>query len=445
MTENTMATGTPSNKRAAPPNERPSADRTKPAGKPFFKIVLILLILLIAAVALRYYIYQRAYENTDNAFIDGEIIQIGPRVAGPVIKVHVKDNQHVNQGDLLLEIDPQDYQTRLSEAQARLNDLMAKGSAAKSNSELTAVVTDAVLIQADAALGAARQQVKVLAARLAQDQANIQAAEANLQQATARKTAVEADASRAAADAVRYKALYQKDEISRQLLDRAEADARASAANLDAARQTVSATQAQLAQARALQSATQATQNQAEIQVQQAEGKVREAQSAPQQRRARESDFQAALAQIEQQRAVVRQAELNLSYVRIHAPEAGYVTKKSVEPGNFVQIGQALMALVSDRMWVPANFKDTQLTHMRGGQSVTIGIDAYPQLKLRGHVESIQSGTGARFSLLPAENATGNYVKVIQRVPVKIVFDESLPAGFKIGPGMSVVPEVRVR
>jgi membrane fusion protein (multidrug efflux system) len=445
MTDNTVATGTPSDRRTVPPDARPNADGAKQAGRPSFKILLILLILTAAAVAVWYYLHRRAFENTDNAFIDGEIIQISPRVAGPVIKVYVKDNQYVNQGDLLLEIDPRDYQARLSEAQAKLNDLTAKGATAKSNSDLTAVVTDAVLIQANAAREAAREQVKVLTARLAQDQANIEAAEAYLQQATARKSAVEADAIRAAADAVRYKALYQKDEISQQLLDRAEADTRAAAANLDAARQTVLAAQAQLAQARALQTATRATQHQAEIQIRQAEGKVLEAQSAPQQRRARESDFQAALAQIEQQRAVVRQAELNLSYIAIHAPEAGYVTRKSVDPGNFVQIGQALMALVSDRMWVTANFKETQLTHMRVGQSTTIRIDAYPQLKLRGHVESVQSGTGARFSLLPAENATGNYVKVIQRVPVKIIFDESLPAGFKIGPGMSVVPEVRVR
>jgi membrane fusion protein (multidrug efflux system) len=141
----------------------------------------------------------------------------------------------------------------------------------------------------------------------------------------------------------------------------------------------------------------------------------------------------------------VQQAELALSYTRVYAPESGYVTRKAVEPGNFVQTGQPLMALVPDRLWVVANFKETQLRDMRPGQPVTIRVDAFPQLRLRAHVDSIQSGTGARFSLLPTENATGNYVKVVQRVPVKILLDETPPAGYRLGPGMSVVPEVRVK
>jgi membrane fusion protein (multidrug efflux system) len=161
--------------------------------------------------------------------------------------------------------------------------------------------------------------------------------------------------------------------------------------------------------------------------------------------RVRENDLQSASSQKEQQSAAVQQAELNLSYTKIYAPESGYITKKSVEPGNFVQPGQVLMALVSDRLWVTANFKETQLEHMRSGQSVTIKVDAYPQLKLHGHVDSIQSGSGARFSLLPPENATGNYVKVVQRVPVKIVVDDSPASEFRLGPGLSVIPEVKVR
>ncbi len=172
---------------------------------------------------------------------------------------------------------------------------------------------------------------------------------------------------------------------------------------------------------------------------------MREAQSAPEQVQVRKAELQATRGQLEQQDAAVRQAELNLSYTRILAPDSGYITRKSVQAGNFVQVGQVLMALVSDRMWVVANFKETQLTHMRPGQAVTIRIDAYPQQKLRAQVASVQSGTGARFSLLPPENATGNYVKVVQRVPVKITFVDPLPRELKIGPGMSVVPEVRVQ
>lgn len=425
-----------------------SGAQNKPANnrnKLRFRLLLVLMLVVAVILGPWYYLHQRAYESTDNAFIEGEIIQISPRIGGQVLSVHVGDNQHVNRGDLLVEIDPRDFEARLAEAQARLNDLSAKAASAKSNFDLTTVVTDAVLIQTNAAWAAAQEQVKVLTARTAQDIANVDAAAAYLQQSESRRDAVEAEANRAAADAERYRILYQKDEISRQLLDRSAADARASAANLDAARQAILAAKAQLAQARAMQAATLATMKQAEMQARQAEGRVQEAQSAPQQRRARQSDLQAALSQVEQQRAVVRQAELNLSYTKIFSPEAGYVTRKSVEPGNIVQTGQALMALVSDQLWVVANFKETQLTHMRPGQPAAIRVDAYPRREFRAHVDSMQSGTGARFSLLPAENATGNYVKVVQRVPVKILFDEALPPEYKLGPGMSVVPEVRVR
>jgi membrane fusion protein (multidrug efflux system) len=190
---------------------------------------------------------------------------------------------------------------------------------------------------------------------------------------------------------------------------------------------------------------TQAALRQAEKQVVQAQGRVSEAKSAPQQIQARHADVIALRAGIAQALASVQQAELALSYTRIYASESGHITRKSVEPGDFVQPGQPLVALVSDRLWVVANFKETQLTRMRAGQPVTLKLDAFPQLRLRGHVQSFQSGTGAAFSLLPAENATGNYVKVVQRVPVKIVLDEAPPAGYRIGPGMSVEPEVKVR
>jgi membrane fusion protein (multidrug efflux system) len=405
----------------------------------------VTLILIAAAGALWYYLHMRAYESTDDAFIDGDIIQIGPRVPGQVLRVLVTDNQHVNRGDLLAEIDPGDYEARLAEAKGRLADTLAKASSAQSNLALTSTVTGAVLIQAGAAFDGAREQVEVLKARLRQDDAAIQVAEAALQQAEARVTAAEAEAARAAPDAARYRALFAKDEVSKQTLDRAETDAHSTAANAEAARQSVAGAKAQLAQAKAAQASTLATLHQTEQQVRQAEGRLKEAQSAPQQVRVRESDARAVRAQAEQQQAAVREAELNLSYTHIYAPDSGVVTRKSVQPGNFVQVGQALMAIVSDRLWVVANFKETQLTHMRPGQPVRIHIDAYPQLKLQGRVDSVQSGTGARFSLMPPENATGNYVKVVQRVPVKIVFVEPPPAEYRIGPGMSVDPQVKVR
>jgi len=396
-------------------DEQMPADNASRKGK--MKLVVLACAVLALAAGIGYYLYSRAFESTDNAFIDGSVVQISPRVPGQILHVYVQDNQHVNKGDLIAEIEPDDYQTQLAQAAAGLKTTTAHEAGAQTGMDLTSVVSEAVLVQATAGLGASHDQVSVLRARVTQDEAAMRAAEA--------------EARRASDDALRYKALHERDEVSRQLLDRAETAARASAANLDAARQEVAAASAQL--------------ELVEKQVQQAKGKLQEAQSAPMQVRVRESDLKSASSQKEQQGAAVRQAELNLSYTKIFAPESGYITKKSVEPGNFVQPGQVLMALVSDRLWVTANFKETQLERMRAGQPVTIKVDAYPQLKLHGHIDSIQSGSGARFSLLPPENATGNYVKVVQRVPVKILVDDAPAPEFRLGPGLSVIPEVKVR
>jgi membrane fusion protein, multidrug efflux system len=409
------------------------------------KALIIAGVALALVLAVAYYIHAQGYESTDNAFLEGRIVQVSPRVSGQMLRVLVEDNQHVNKGDLLAEIDPADYQARLAESQARLGDAAARLDGAQVNVALTSTVSGAILTQADAGLAGARDQVEVLRANLAQNEAAVAAAAAALEQAQARETAAAAEAERAASDAVRYRTLYQKDEVSRQMLDRAQTDARATAANRNAAAQAVTAARAQWVQAKAGRESTEASLRQVEKMVNQAQGRQREASTAPQQIQLRQADFASAGARRTESEAAVQQAQLNLSYTKIYASESGYITRKSVEPGNFVGAGQALMALVADRMWVIANFKETQITHMRPGQNVTVKVDAYPQLKLRGHVDSLQSGTGARFSLMPPENATGNYVKVVQRVPVKIVLIEPPPAGYRLGPGMSVEPEVEVR
>jgi membrane fusion protein, multidrug efflux system len=409
------------------------------------QILIIGLVLLGAMIAGWYYWRSQAFESTDNAFIDGDIMQISPRVPGQVARVHIRENEHVNEGDLLLELEPADYRARLAEAQGKLEDILAKVAGARSNLSLATEVTGAVVLQARAALEGARGQLEVMKARLQQDDASIQAAQAGAQQAEARRSAAETEAGRAEADAERYRALYQKDDVSRQMQDRAASDARATAAIGEAAKQSVAAAIAQLAQAKAARASTLAGLRIAEKQVAQAEARLKEAEAGPDQVSARQADVESFRAQAEQQRAAVEQARLNLSYTRLTAPDSGFITRKAVQPGNFIQAGQVLMALVSDRIWVVANFKETQLEHMRPGQPVELKIDAYPGHKLRGRVESIQAGSGARFSLLPPENATGNYVKVVQRVPVKIVFDQPPPADVKLGPGMSVAPRVRVR
>ncbi len=252
----------------------------------------------------------------------------------------------------------------------------------------------------------AKADVEAARHRLLEAKAQVDADEAKAGQNEAAVAAAEAGARRAEADLKRYQSVESR-AVSRSQLDLAVAQARSTGAELEVARDKVKAAQAQVALSRAA--------------------------------------VETAAAQVQQAEARLEQAELDLSYTRITAPVTGRVTHRTVEPGAYVQTGQSLLALVPREVWVTANFKETQLTHMRAGQPVTIRVDAYPGRRYRGKVDSIQAGTGARFSLLPPENAVGNYVKVVQRVPVKIVFDEALPPDLEIAPGLSVVPQVKVR
>jgi len=423
----------------------PVSPKTRTVNKKNRKAIVLVLAFIAAGAAIAYYLRVRSFESTDNAFIEGSVVQVSPRVPGQVINVYVTDNQRVRKGDLLVEIDARDYELKVAETKARLLDAQARLSSAQSGVDLTSDVTNATLVQAAAALEAARNQIDVLTARLQQEDADVKAAEAALRQSDSGRTAAEAAAKRAEADAMRYRILYKKDEVSRQTLDRAEADEKASKANLEAASHAIAGARARLEQATSARAATASSLQQATNLAKQAAGRLQEARAGSKQVRIRESDVRSGRAQMEQLESMSRSAELNLSFTKVYAPEDGTVTRKSVEPGNFVQVGQTLMAIVTDRLWVVANFKETQLRDMKPGQPVDIRIDAYPQYRLKGEVNSIQTGTGARFSLLPAENATGNYVKVIQRTPVKITFTDPLPTDIRIGPGMSVEPRVRVR
>ena len=324
-------------------------------------------LILLAAVIVYYYVRIAPYESTDDAFIEGRVTTISPRVPGQVVRLLVNDNQLVKEGELLLEIDPADYQTRV--AQARADEATARS-------------------------------------RLEQAKAQTVVDEANAEEQQAAVVAAEAEAARAAADLKRYESVESR-AISRSQLDLAQAQARVTAANLDVDRNKAKAATAQVALSRV--------------------------------------NTEAAAAQVQQAEAKLQQAGLDLSYTRVTAPINGRVTRRTVEQGIYVQTGQALLTLVPDEVWVVANFKEGQLALMRPGQPVTLRIDAYPQHVFKGHVDSIQAGTGARFSLLPPENAVGNYVKVVQRVPVKIVFDEPPDPRLDLAPGLSVVPKVKVK
>lgn len=428
--------------------------------RPAFLIGAGVVLLLAVFFGLRYWIYARSHETTDDAFVDGHIIQISPKVSGYVLKVYVTDNQNVNAGDLIVELDARDLEAKLEQAKAALNAGMAQQKQAQTQVTLTRVSTRANVRQASAGVQQARSNVTGARAgassersRTTQASAGIASAEANVQQARAQLAAAEAEAVRANADVQRYQALFEKDEVSRQRLDQSVATARTANAQVEAAREKVNSAEAQISEARAATSAqasnaqrAQAQVGAAQAQVNEALGKLEQANTAPQQVAVSEAQAASAGANIQELQAAVDQAELELSYSQIYAPETGRVTRKAVEVGALVQVGQPLLAVVPGDVWVTANFKESQIGNIKRGQTVDVTVDAYPDKVFKAHVESIQAGTGSRFSLLPPENATGSYVKVVQRVPVKIVFEPNqVDSQHLLAPGMSAVPEVKVK
>jgi len=373
--------------------------------------------LAFAGVSLHYYRYVLAHESTDDAFVEGHVIPVSSKVASLVARVAVDDNQRVVAGEVLVQLDPRDFETKLAQARANLAAAAAKHRAAAAHVRVVDTTAGAGVEQAAAGVRTAERQVEGAQSRLALARAQVVAAEA--------------EATRAASEAQRYDRLLQYHAVSTQERDNAVAVSRTTAANLEAAQKAAQAAEDGL--------------RQAEAQLGQARAQLTSAQAAPDEVAYSRAQAEQAAAEIGQLEAAVQQAELDLSYTKVTAPEAGRITRKTVEAGAYVQVGQPLLAIVPDRMWVVANFKEVQLRDMRPGQPVTIEVDAYPGRTFRGHVDSIQAGSGARFSLLPPENATGNYVKVVQRVPVKILFDDPPDPGHPLGPGMSVVPTVTVR
>jgi membrane fusion protein (multidrug efflux system) len=375
--------------------------------------------------------YLSGHESTDDAQVDGHIVPIAARVGGTVADVKVDDNQVVQAGDVLVEIDPRDYQTALDRAQADDADAQAALAAAEAGVPITSTTTASQVSSAGANVeravaggDAATRDVGGARARLASMQARLREAQAN--------------ATRTSRDLERMKQLVAKDEVSQQQYDAAVAAAAAATAAVESAQASVSeATDAvSVAESRRMQAANALTQAQAEL---------RTANTGPEQVTVTKARAQSAAARVLQARAVLEQATLNLAYTTIKAPMAGRVSKKSVEPGQVVQPGQPLLAIVPlEDIWITANFKETQLKDMHPGQRATVSVDAYDR-SYEGHVESIAAATGARFSLLPPENATGNYVKVVQRIPVKIVLEKGQDPQHQLRPGMSVVPTVYTR
>ncbi|MGF1937195.1 MAG: HlyD family secretion protein [Nostoc sp. ChiQUE02] len=408
-----------------------------------------------------YWQYASTHQETDNATVAGNIHQVSSRIPGTVSEVLVNDNQLVQPGQLLVKLDPRDYQSKVQQAQAALENARGQAQAAQANIALSSQTTSGKTTQAQgdvsgavAAISTAQAAVQEAQAGIPAAQAEVRLAEAGIPAAQAQVAQANANLERAQADYNRYNELYQSGAIARQQLDTAKAAYNVATAQKNAAVQGVEQAQAKLASARVGVAKAQSQLAQAQENVTNAQAKLAASKGGLQQATAggqdttvKRSQYEAAKAAIAQSEASLKDAQLQLSYANITAPSAGRVGRKNVEVGNRVQSGTPLMAIVDNEYWVIANFKETQLEKMRPGEPVEIKLDAFPHHAFIGRVDSISPASGAQFALLPPDNATGNFTKVVQRIPVKVVFDQKSIQGYesRITPGMSAEVAVEVK
>jgi membrane fusion protein, multidrug efflux system len=419
---------------AAPtqPADSPRTDPPRTGRRKLFRTIL-LVIVLAAVAAGSYYAWQyfSAYEDTDDAQVDGHINAISARISGYVLDVPVENERYVKAGDVLARIDPKDYNVALANARADLAAAEAAFLSSRTDIPITSTTTSSQLknarsgrVDTDAALLGAERQLSAAQARLVTAEAQVREA-----QSTYKNTAD---------DVARYKLLIAKEEISQQRYDTAVSIS-------NTAKATVDARQAAVVEAEQNVRVAQTAIDQANARIAQADASIESALTAPQQVAVSQARAKTAEAIVAQRRALLEQAQLNLSYCTIVAPVSGIIQKKSVEIGSNVSPGQELMAVVPlDDIWVTADFKEAQLRHMKPGQRVTFSVDAYDR-EYKGTVTGIGGASGSLLSLLPPENATGNFVKVVQRLPVRIDIDPHQNDDHRLRPGMSVEPKVYVR
>lgn len=463
------------------------------------QIVPLLVILLIGLGIFIYWFVSRGKVSTDDAQVDGDLVPISARVSGYVKAISVSDNQLVQPGELLVQLDQRDLSAKLNTQEADLATQKAQAAAAAGQKSLVEKTAPsgvqqaaATVIQAQAGVQAAQEQIgtsqdqyqAALAAVTAAQEgivsakadvetanAQVQSAQAVIKSAQANVVSAQAQAQRAASDAARYQDLFNRGAASRQALEAAQATNTSAQETLNSAREQVNTAQASLAQAQARKSSAIAAVKQATARLASAKATASQAQkgislaqtalknsqgrlnqaiaaesganTVGQQLSVAEAQRSAAIAKAAQSQANVENAQLQLSYTTIVSPVQGFVSQKNVQIGQYVTPGQQLMSIVPlNRVWVTANFKETQLTNVRPGMRATVEVDTYPGKDLEGIVQSIGAATGAKFSLLPPQNATGNFVKVVQRIPVKITFDKPLPKGVVLRPGQSVTATI---
>ena len=407
----------------AEPPRRPVA--SEPLLSPKIRRGLILGGIVLAAVAIGLFLYFHNRETTDDAQVDGHITPVASKIYGRIAKVLVTDNEAVKAGQLLAQIDPGDYQAAADQAKASV-------TLAESDARSAGIDVPRTSENVKSGNSSAQAQLAVAQADQARAQATYEQAQtADLSVADANVARSKANAELAKADLARYTPLMEKGEISKQQYD-------ASKANADASASALVADEQRLAQAKRNVDISRAQLNAAKARVDEANAGVANAVADQKRVIMRTADAQGKIAKVEQARAALEAAQLNLSYCNIVAPVDGVATHKSVEPGQIVQQGQGLLVVVPlNDTWVTANFKETQLKNMRPGQKAEVKVDTYGKT-FPGHVDSIAGATGAVLSLLPPENATGNYVKVVQRIPVKIVLDPIPPSVAVLRPGMNV-------
>jgi membrane fusion protein (multidrug efflux system) len=411
-------------------------------------VLVVVAAILFGALGYGAYLlhYWRTHVSTDDAYVTAHLAPVSARIPGTVVEVRVNDNQDVRAGDILVRLDPKDYEVAMEQARAAADSAKADLENARVNVPLTDETTRSLVQQSEAAEAGARDASQVALHDLEERRGQLKAKEAAEAGAKAAVRMAEADLERARLDRDRMKELVEARMVAQQDYDHADAAFKSAQAALDVARQKVSQAQEETLQAAAAVRSQTAAVAQSRRREQEAEAALANARSQRQQVKVRQAQVDAARSRVGQALANLRQAELNLEYTTIKAPVGGRVTKKTVEIGQVVQSGQPLLSIVDlDDVWVVANYKETALTSVRPGQRATIEVDTYPGAVFKARVDSIQAGSGAVFSLLPPENATGNFVKVVQRVPVKLVFEPGENARHLLVPGMSVVPTIAIR
>jgi membrane fusion protein, multidrug efflux system len=413
---------------ALPPKAKRSSNR-----KPFFFAGLGVGALVVAVVGYHWWQYSMVHEDTDNATLIGHILPVSARINGTVQSVLVRDNQIVKAGELLVKLDDQDEQIKLQSAQSALHLAQRQANTALSNIVLAKGRAGAQTVQAKGGVAGATATISSAQSAVTEARTGIPVAKAQLAQAQANFRKAELDYNR-------YRTLEQDGAIARQQLDSAKAAYDVARSSRDAAQSGIRQAEARLAQAQDKVATAQA-------QLAQSQGTLEDAGATALQTNVRQNEYATARAAIDQAKVALKEAQLQLSYTNLKAPSSGRIGRKSVEVGQRVQPGQPLLAIVENQVWVVANFKETQLEQMRPGQETEVKLDALPSHIFKGKVDSVAPASGAQFSLLPPDNATGNFTKIVQRIPVKVVLEPQSIKGYEslLTPGMSAAVSVAVK